>query len=161
MARANRQRRGRDRVQSCIEASSLQELRDEISNLVDAIGQSGLQSSPAIAHRLLQAESKLSAMEQEGIAHFRASDVSPPRPVQFYEAFIATISKRFKENARETKSILRELLGGDIMLMASDDLRELVVSCALSDARLPLTNRWPTRGQRNQQQAQRSEQNPL
>lgn len=100
-------------------------------------------------------------MEQEGIAHFRASDVSPPRPVQFYEAFIATISKRFKENARETKSILRELLGGDIMLMAGDDLRELVVSCALSDARLPLTHRWPTRSLRNQQQAQRNEQNPL
>jgi hypothetical protein len=93
-------------------------------------------------------------MEQEGVAHFRASDVSPPRPVQFYEAFIATILKRFKENARETRSILTELLGGDIMLMASDDLRELVVSCALSDARLPLTNRWPTRGQRNQHQAQ-------
>jgi hypothetical protein len=76
-------------------------------------------------------------MEQEGIVHVRPS------------------------NARETKSVLRELLGGDIMLMASDDQCELVVFCALSDAKLPLTNRWPTRNVQHQQQAQRSGRNPL
>ena len=41
--------------------SDLQELRDEVSNLVNAIAQGALRSSPALANRLAEAELKLAA----------------------------------------------------------------------------------------------------
>jgi hypothetical protein len=61
----------------------------------------------------------------------------PARCAEFYQQFIATISRRFKEDAYETRLIFRELVGGGIQLMPAADLRWLIVSCAFGDSTLP------------------------
>jgi hypothetical protein len=60
------------------------------------------------------------------------------RSKEFYERFLATISERFQENARETRTTLRDLAGGPIKIMPSKDGREFMVCCALSRAAFPL-----------------------
>jgi len=48
--------------------------------------------------------------------------------------------KRFKENARETRATLSELVRGGVRLTPTDDLRELVVCCALGSTTQPLAH---------------------
>jgi hypothetical protein len=94
----------------------LQELRDKISNLVNAIAHRALRSSPALADRLAEAELKLAA-EAEGAA---VGEIRNPRSLEFYEQFLTTISVRFQENPRETRTMLSELIGGAIRLMPKE-----------------------------------------
>ena len=56
----------------------------------------------------------------------------------FNEYFVATISTRFRENARETRATVSELVGGGVRLIPTQDLRELVVCCGLGGMTLPL-----------------------
>ena len=107
------------------------ELRNEISNIVDAIAQGGLNSSPALAERLEYAELQLAAEDEPGE---RAPAQCKPPSKEFYTRFLATISERFEENARETRATLRDLAGGPIKISPMNDSREFVVSCALSRA---------------------------
>ena len=110
-------------------------LRNEISNIVDAIAQGGLKSSPALAERLEYAESQLAADDQRDES---APGESKPPSKEFYTRFLATISERFEENARETRATLRDLAGGPIRIAPKNNSREFVVSCALSRATCPL-----------------------
>jgi site-specific DNA recombinase len=110
----------------------LQELHDEISNLVDAIAHGALQSSPSLADRLAQAESKLATEVENSAIDGGAGEMRIPKSLEFYEQFVATISARFQENSRETRMTLAELIGGTIKLMQKEGTRELDVCCALS-----------------------------
>jgi hypothetical protein len=109
----------------------VQELHAEISNLIDAIAHGAFRSSPALANRLTQAELKLAA-EPESAAGGDAGEIRPPKSLEFYEQFVATISARFQENSRETRMTLADLIGGAIRLMPKEGTRELDVCCALS-----------------------------
>src|SRR5258708_18379153 len=109
----------------------LQELRDEISNLVNAIARGALRSSPALADRLAQAELKLAAEVENAVVDGDAGETRIPRSLEFYEQFITTISARFLENSRETRTMLSDLIGGAITLMAKERTRELDVCCPL------------------------------
>jgi hypothetical protein len=116
-----------------------EELPNEISNLVDAIAHGALPSSPTLAERLVQAELELAAKEQRAALEQGVADaVSTPRCVQFYEQFVSALPKRLKENARETRATLSELVGGGITLMATKDRRELIACCRLGGTTLPL-----------------------
>jgi hypothetical protein len=116
-----------------------QDLRDEISNLVDAIAHGALRSSPKLAERLTQAELKLEAEEQRAALEQRVADAgSTPQSAQFYAQFVSASVKRLEENARETRATLREIVGGRIILMATEDRRELIVCCGLGRTTLPL-----------------------
>ena len=116
-------------------AVHVEELRNEISNIVDAIAQGGLKSSPALTERLEYAESQLAAEdERDGSA---PAQRKPPSK-EFYTHFLATISERFQENARETRATLRDLAGGPIRIVPKNNSREFVVTCALSRATCPL-----------------------
>jgi len=64
--------------------------------------------------------------------------VSPPQSVRFYQRFVSTLAKRFKESARETRATLTELVGGGVRLMATKDRQKLTVSCGLGSTTLPL-----------------------
>jgi hypothetical protein len=110
----------------------LQELRDEISNLVNAIAHGALRSSPALADRLADAELKLAAEAGGAAVDGGAGEIRTPRSLEFYQQFITTISARFQENPRATRSMLSELIGGAIRLMPKEGVRELDVRCALS-----------------------------
>jgi hypothetical protein len=110
----------------------LLELRVEISNLVNAIAHGALQSSPALADRLAQAELKLTAEAESAAVDGGAGETRIPRSLEFYEQFVTTISARFQENSRETRTTLGELIGGAIRLMPKEAARELDVCCALS-----------------------------
>jgi hypothetical protein len=109
----------------------LQELRNEISNLVNAIAHGALRSSPALADRLAEAELKLVA-ETGSAAVGGAGEIRAPRSLEFYESFLTAISARFQENSRETRMTLADLVGGAIRLMPKEGTRELNVGCALS-----------------------------
>jgi hypothetical protein len=65
LVRAWRERHGGEATSGEYEASAhderLRELRDEASNLLDAIAHGALRSSPMLAERLAQAESKLAS----------------------------------------------------------------------------------------------------
>jgi site-specific DNA recombinase len=113
-------------------ASRLQELRDDISNLVNAIAHGALRSSPALADRLAQAELKLAAEAKSATADGTAGGIRIPRSLEFYEQFVTTISARFQENSRETRMMLSDLIGGAIRLMPKEGTREFSVCCALS-----------------------------
>jgi site-specific DNA recombinase len=108
----------------------LQELRNEISNLVNAIANGALRFSPALADRLAQAELKLTAQAKSPAADGAVGAMRFLRPPEFYEQFVTSISGRFQENSRETRTILGDLVGGAIRLMPKEDARELGVSCA-------------------------------
>jgi hypothetical protein len=95
-----------------------------------------LRSSPMLAERLTQAESKPAAEEER--ATLNLMQMSAPQSPQFHEHFVATASRRFKENARETRATLRELVDGEVRLVPTDGLQELVVRCALSRTTLPV-----------------------
>jgi hypothetical protein len=115
-----------------VRAGRLQELPDEISNLVNAIAHGALRSSPALADRLARAELKL-ATEADGAAvDGAAGEMRVLRPLEFYEQFVTTISARFQENSRETRTTLSDLIGGAIRLIPKEGTRELSVCCALS-----------------------------
>jgi hypothetical protein len=114
-------------------------LRDEISNLVDVIAHGALRSSPRLAERLTQAELKPEAEEQRAALEQRVADAgSTPQSAQFYAQFVSASVKRLEENARETRATLREIVGGRIILMATEDRRELIVFCGLGRTTLPL-----------------------
>lgn len=92
-------------VQQQIEA-----LRFEISNLVDAIGQGALKSSPALAARLVQAESRLAAQERTvGICR-RLQPNYARGSSRTWANFLERISVQFQEDARQVRSVLRNLL---------------------------------------------------
>jgi len=116
----------------------LVELRDEISNLLDGIAHGALRSSPTLAQRLTQVELKLAAEEERAALKQGAGAVSAPQSAQFYEHFLSSLAKRFKENARETRATLSELVGGGVKVMATEDRRELMVCCGLGSTTLPL-----------------------
>jgi hypothetical protein len=67
------------------------------------------------------------------IAHENSVD-----PLQFYQRFVSTLAKRFKESARETRATLTELVGGGVRLMATKDRQELTVYCGLGSTTLPV-----------------------
>jgi len=67
-----------------------------------------------------------------------AIGMSGPQSPQFYEHFVAMVSRRLKENARETRAALSELVGGEVGFLPTDGLQELVVRCALSTTMLPV-----------------------
>jgi site-specific DNA recombinase len=116
-----------------VRAGCVQELRNEISNLVNAIAQGELRSSPALADRLAEAESKLTAEAGSTVVDGNAGEIRTPRSLEFYELFVTTISARFHENSRETRATLADLIGGAIRLMPREGTtRELDVCCALS-----------------------------
>lgn len=116
-----------------------QEMRDEISNLVDAIAHGALRSSPTLAERLAQVELKLAAEEERAALEQRVADaVSTPQSAQLYAELVLASAKRLEENARETRAMLGELVGGGIKLMATKDRRELIVCCGLGRTTLPL-----------------------
>jgi hypothetical protein len=87
----------------------LDELCDEISNLIDAVAHGALRSSPMLAQRLSEAELKLAAEEERVALQQGVGAVSPPQSVRFYQRFVSTLAKRFKESARETRATLTEL----------------------------------------------------
>jgi hypothetical protein len=91
-----------------------------------------LQSSPALADRLAQAELKLAAEVENAVVDGGAGEMHIPRSLEFYEQFITTISARFQENSRETRTTLTDLIGGGIRLMPKEGARELNVDCGLS-----------------------------
>jgi hypothetical protein len=122
-----------------------QDLRDEISNLVDAIAHGGLRSSPRLAERLTQTELKLAAEEERSASEQRvANALSRPQSAQFCAQFVSASVNRLEENARETRTTLSEIVGGRITLMASKDRRELMVCCGLGRTTLPLVSRTLT-----------------
>jgi hypothetical protein len=134
--RATCAKRLSDKVSSdVLSAAPAKELRNEISNIVDAIAQGGLKSSPALAERLAHAELQLAA--ENGRDESAPAQCKPPSK-DFYERFLATISERFEKNARETRAALRDFAGGPIKITPKNDSREFVVSCALSRATCPL-----------------------
>jgi len=99
-------------------AGRIQEVRDEISNLAAAIAHGALKASPALAERLAQAELNLAAEEGSGSFEASAWARCAPQSAQFYEDFLTTIYARFKEDVRETRSTLGELLGGSMEIEA-------------------------------------------
>jgi hypothetical protein len=109
-----------------------QELRDEISNLVNAIAYGALRSSPALADRLAEAELKLAAEAGSTPVDGVAEEIRNRRSLESYVLFVTTISARFQENSRETRMTLSDLTGGAIRLMPKEGTRELDVCCALS-----------------------------
>jgi hypothetical protein len=115
-----------------VREAHLQELRDEIANLVNAIAQGALRSSPALADRLVEAELKLVAETGSAALDRDAGEIRVPRSLEFYELFLTAISARFQENSREIRTTLRDLIGGAIRLMSKEGTRELDVRCALS-----------------------------
>jgi hypothetical protein len=88
--------------------------------------------------RLTEAELKLAAKEGRVALQQGVGAVLPPQSVQFYQRFVSTLAKRFKESARETRATLTELVGGGVRLMATEDRQELIVSCGLGSTTLPL-----------------------
>lgn len=110
----------------------IQELRDEVSNLIDAMAHGALRSSSALADRLVEAELKLAAEVGNAAVHGGAGEIRPPRSLGFYEQFVGTIAARFQENSRDTHMTLADLIGGAIRLMPKEGTRELDVDCALS-----------------------------
>jgi site-specific DNA recombinase len=114
----------------------LRHLRDQVSNLVDAIAQGALRSSPLIATRLVQLETELAKEETETPVGIQPVQRSVAQSVQFYDQFFATISERFSESAYETRSALSELVGGAVRLMPKEGAQELEVSCALGTTML-------------------------
>jgi site-specific DNA recombinase len=137
LLRACRARTGGDspdiEYMSPVRAGCVQQLRNEISNLVNAISQGELRSSPALADRLAQAESKLAAEAGNTVVDGGAGEIRGPRSLEFYELFVTTISARFQENSRETRMTLADLIAGAIRLMPKEGTtRELDVCCALS-----------------------------
>jgi hypothetical protein len=116
----------------------LDELCDEISNLIDAIAHGALRSSPMLAQRLTETELRLAAEEERVALQQGVGAVSPPQSVRFYQRFVSTSAKRFKESARETRATLTELVGGGVGLMATEDRQELIMSCGLGSTTLPL-----------------------
>jgi Recombinase/Recombinase zinc beta ribbon domain len=145
LLRASRARNGGESPDSDSAASACddrrQELRDEISNLVDAIAHGALRSSATLAERLAQAELKLAAEEQRAPPEQGVADAaSTPQSAQFYAQFVTASVQRLEENARETRATLSEIVGGGITLMASKDQRELMVCCGLGCTTLPLAH---------------------
>jgi site-specific DNA recombinase len=142
LVRAWRVRNGGDPLEAELDSGSrdsqVKHLRDEISNRIDALAHGALRSSPSLAERLAQAELRLAAEERSAAIDQQAGATSAPQSAQFYRNFIETISKRFEENSRETRTILNELVGGGIRLVATKDRRELVVCCGLGSTTLPL-----------------------
>jgi DNA invertase Pin-like site-specific DNA recombinase len=120
--------RGASDLRSAVHAK---ELRNEISNIVDAIAQDGLKSSPALAKRLEYAELQLAAEDERDES---APARRKPPSKEFYSRFLASISERFEENARETRATLRDLAGGPIKIAPKNNSGEFIVSCALSRA---------------------------
>jgi hypothetical protein len=110
----------------------LQELRDEVSNLVNAIAHGALRSSPALADRLAEAELKLAAEAGSTTVDGDLEEIRNLRSLEFYELFVTTISARFQENSRATRMTLSDLTCGAIRLMPKEGTRELDVGCALS-----------------------------
>jgi hypothetical protein len=117
---------------SLVREGRLQELRDEVSHLVDAIARGALRSSPALADRLAQAELALATEAENASARRGAGATCIPRSLEFYEQFLTTISARFQENSRETRTTLSDLVGGAITLIPKETARELDVCCPLS-----------------------------
>jgi len=116
-----------------------QELRNEISNLVSAIAHGASRSSPRLAERVAQAKLKLEGEAQRAALDQGGPDtVSSPCSPRLYEQFFSALAKRLEENARETRAMLSDLVGGGITLMATEDRRELIVCCGLGRATLPL-----------------------
>jgi hypothetical protein len=74
-----------------------------------------LQSSPALADRLAQAELKLAAEAGNTAVDEGAGETRTPKSLEFYEQFVTTISVRFQENSRETRATLSDLIGGVIV----------------------------------------------
>jgi len=82
---------------------------------------------------------KLAAEEQRAALEQGVADaVSTPQSAQFYAPFVSASVQRLEENARETRAMLSDLVGGGITLMATEDRRELIVCCGLGRATLPL-----------------------
>jgi site-specific DNA recombinase len=82
----------------------LQELRDEISNLVNAIAHGALRSSPALADRLAEAELKLAAEPGNAAVDGGSGEIRIPRSLEFYEQFVTTISAPISgEFARDSR----------------------------------------------------------
>ena len=95
-------------------------------------------SDPILQHdieRLEYAESQLAAEDERDES---APTERRPPSKEFYTLFLATISERFEENARETRATLRYLAGGPIRIAPKNDPWEFVVSCALGRATCPL-----------------------
>ena len=111
------------------------ELRTEISNIVNAIAQGGLKSRKALAERLEYAELQLAA-EDNGDENSLALHKPPLK--EFCSRFLATISARFEDSARETRATLRNFAGAPIKIAPKNNSRVFVVSCALSRATCPL-----------------------
>jgi hypothetical protein len=76
----------------------LQELRNEISNLVNAIAQGALRSSLALADRLARAESILAGEAEKAAVGESAGEMRILRSLEFCKQFMITISARFQEN---------------------------------------------------------------
>jgi hypothetical protein len=89
-------------------------------------------------HDPVRIESKLADEEVKFSCGRQPIEASRPQSLRSYEKFIATIAKQFKENTQETRATLSKLLGGAVRLMAAQDVRQLVVSCALGMTTLPL-----------------------
>jgi hypothetical protein len=132
MARTQWQELAWHRIHGPVLEGHHQELRDEIANLVNAIAHGALRSSSALADRLAEAELKLAFEAGSAAIDGSAGEIRNPRALEFYEQFVATISARFQENSRETRTALSELIGGTIRLMPKEGTRELDVWCALS-----------------------------
>jgi hypothetical protein len=90
-----------------------------------------LRSRPALADRLVQAELKLTAEAERAAVDGGAGETQIPRSLEFYEQFATTISARFQENSRETRTTLVDLIGRAIRLIPKEAARELDVCCAL------------------------------
>jgi Recombinase/Recombinase zinc beta ribbon domain len=110
-------------MHACSNRLRLPRIRDEISNLVNAIAHGALQSSPALADRLAQAELKLAAEAGNTVVCEGAAETRTPKSLESYEQFITTISVRFREDSRETRKTLAGLVGGAIRLTKKRDAR--------------------------------------
>jgi hypothetical protein len=116
----------------------LEELRDQVTNLVEASACGALKSSPKVAERL--AETELRPAEERECASLEglATAASVPQPIKFYRDFIEVVGKHFKQNARDTRETLREIVGEQIKLTPTKDHQELVVSCSLGSTTFSL-----------------------
>ena len=116
----------------------LRHLRDQVSNLVDAIAHGALRSSAVIANRLLELEARLAEEEARAPRGDQPPQHGVTQSVQFYEQFFATISEQFRESACETRSALGKLVGGAVRLMPKEEAQQLEVTCALCTTALSL-----------------------
>src|ERR1700692_990026 len=83
----------------------------------------GARHNPLIASTCLERGGATNGSVRGGI-RYRGASMRIPRSVEFYEHLAATISARLKENARETRTTLGDLVGGAIRLMSNEAVRD-------------------------------------